>query len=258
MVRGCAGTSRAVTTIAMPERNGDESPRFTARLGGFFWLMVFLTGIASLRLHGKVVVPGDAAATAASILERESLFRLALASDVIATICYVAATLFVYVLLKPVNRNVSLLAALFSLMGCAAAAVGFMLHLAPLVILKGAPHLAAFTPQQLQAQALTFLRLQNQASGFNFVFFGLHCLLVGWLVFRSTFLPRAIGALMAVAGLGWLTSSFANLLAPPLGKALSPYLLIPGMLGEGALTLWLLVVGVNVRRWNAAAASPRP
>jgi hypothetical protein len=237
----------------MIEGRVGAAPRVTARIAGLFWLLVFVTGIASMLLHGKMVVSGDAAATAANILARESLFRLALASDLVATICYIAATVFVYVVLAPVNRSVSALAAAFSLVGCAAASVSFTLHLAPLLLLKGAPYLSVFTVEQLQAQALTFLRMQGQASSFGFTFFGLHCLLVGWLVYRSTFLPRAIGALMGGAGLGWLTGSFANLLSPPLGKALGPYIIIPGLLGEGALTMWLLVVGVNVPRWTALA-----
>src|ERR1700716_2417849 len=86
----------------------------------------------------------------------------------------------------------------------------------------------------------------EQGSNIAFAFFGLHCLLVGCLILKSTFLPRIVGALMVCAGLGWLTFSFTSLLSPPLARYLIPYIMAPGMLGEASLTLWLLVMGVNV------------
>ena len=99
--------------------------------------------------------------------------------------------------------------------------------------------------------------MQAQASNIGFVFFGLHCLLVGGLILRSTFLPRTVGVLMVGAGLGWLTDSVASLLSPAFARLLSPYILIPGILGEMSLTLWLLVFGVSVRRWQEQAGAER-
>jgi len=93
-----------------------------------------------------------------------------------------------------------------------------------------------------------FLKLNVQTTQIGLVFFGFYCLLIGYLIFTSTFLPRILGALMVVAGLGWLT-----FLSPPLAKSLSPYVLAPGIVGEGLLTVWLLVKGVNVQRWNEQA-----
>jgi len=103
--------------------------------------------------------------------------------------------------------------------------------------------------EQLQALALMFLKLRVQTANIGIIFFGFYCLLIGYLIFRSTFLPRILGAGMAFAGLGWLT-----FLSPPLANYLFPYILAPGALGEGALTLWLLVMGVNVQRWTSSAA----
>jgi hypothetical protein len=137
-------------------------------------------------------------------------------ANLAATACYAVATLLVYGLLKPVNRNLSMLAAFFSLVGCA---------LSVLV----AFHLGPFPVNPL-------------------VFFGLHCLLVGYLIFRSTFLPQILGVLLALGGLGWLT--FAS---PELAKQLTPFNMIPGFLAELALSLWLLAVGVNVPRWEEKA-----
>ncbi len=114
--------------------------------------------------------------------------------------------------------------------------------------MSGAQYLSVFKVEQLQALALMFLKLNVQTTQIGLVFFGFYCLLIGYLIFRSTFLPRILGALMVVAGLGWLT-----FLSPPLAKSLSPYVLAPGIVGEGLLTVWLLVKGVNVQRWNEQA-----
>lgn len=237
------------------ERVTEASPRFKARIAGVFWLLCALTGSFALVVIGRFVGSGDGAATVANILANQASYRLGLAANILATVCYVAATLLVYDLLKPVNRNVSLLAAFFSLLGCAGGTVTFFFQLAPLVVLGRIANLSAFTTEQLQAQAQTFLALGSQASNINFVFFGLHCLLVGWLIFQSTFLPRIVGALMMLAGLGWLTLSLTSVLALPLGRSLSPYLMAAGGLGEMSLTLWLLVMGVNVQRWNERAGA---
>ena len=245
-----------MSAAVLMERMAEASPRLKARTAGFFWLMTILTGAFAMFAGGSVVVSGDAAATAANILAHESLFRLGVAANLVATACYLVATLLVYDLLKPVSRNLSLLAAFFSLAGCAIGAFSELFHLAPLVVLGGGQYLTVFTMEQLRALAYMFLRLNAQASIIGFAFFGLHCFLIGYLILRSTFLPRLVGVLMAFAGLGWLTFSFANLLSPPLGRSLSYYIALPGALGELSLTLWLLVIGVNVQRWKEQASVP--
>jgi hypothetical protein len=140
------------------------------------------------------------------------------AANLIATACYIAVTLLFYDLFKPVNRGISLLAAFFSLTGCVIGTLS-LFHLVSLPV--------------------------N-----NLVFFGFYCLLIGYLIFRSTFLPRTLGVLMAFGGLGWLT-----FLSPALAKYLSPYNMAPGILGEFALTLWLLVFGLNEQQWKEQASA---
>lgn len=228
----------------------EASPRSKARTAGFFYLLVFLTGGAVLSAGRGLVISGDAAATAANILAHESLFRLVFAADLLVTAFYVVVTALFYDLFRPVNRSLSLLAAFFSLVGCAIGAASGFFHLAPLVVLRGAPYLSVFKVEQLQALAFLLLKLHAQANNISLVFFGFYCLLIGYLIFRSTFLPRTLGVLMAIGGLGWLT-----FLWPPLASYLYPYILLPGILGEGSLTLWLLVIGVNVQRWNEQASA---
>lgn len=236
-------------STSVMERIAEASPRFKARIAGLFYMLTMLTAGFALVARGRLVVNSDAAATATNILMHEPLFRSAFAADLIAIACYLAVTLLFYDMFKPVNRSLSSLAALFSLAGCAIGALGCVFHLAPLAVLKGARYLSVFE-EPLQVLALMFLKWRAQASAIGFVFFGFYCLLIGYLIFKSAFLPRIVGALMALAGLGWLT-----FLSPPLANYLSPYILVAGLLGEGSLTLWLLVIGVNVHRWKEQASA---
>jgi hypothetical protein len=226
----------------------DLSPRFKAGLAGFFWLMTIITGVFAMLAAGSLVVFGDAAATAKNLLANETQFRTGISADLVATVCYVAATVLVYELLKAVNGTVSLLAAFFSLLGCAMGALGVVLRIAPLVVLGNSQYLNVFAAEQQQAVAYLFLRLYGQSSSVSFVFFGLHCFLIGCLILRSTFLPRLIGVLMVCAGIGWLTQGFTNLLSPALGHSIANFMMLPGFLGEASLTLWLLFMGVKETR----------
>jgi hypothetical protein len=231
-----------MNTAGMTERVAEASPRLKDRSAGVFCLLTFLTGgvaVPSFRL----IVSGDATATATNILAYEALFRLGFAALLINVAVYITVTLLFCDLFKSVIRRVSWFAAVFSLVGCAIQAVSSVFFLAALVVLRGAPYLSVFKVKQLHALALMLLGLYSQAYNIGFVFFGFYCLLIGYLIFRSTFLPRVIGVLMAFAGLAWLT-----FLSPPLANYLSPYNLAAGVLGEGSLSLWFLVMGVNVSR----------
>lgn len=198
---------------------------------------------------------GDAAATANNILAHEALFRLGFAADLMGTPIYIAVTALFYHLFKPVNRSLSSIASFLSLAGCAIGALNSLNELAPLVILQGERYWSGFKLEQLRGLALLFLKLHGQGFSISLVLFGFYCLLIGYLIFRSTFLPRILGVLMAFAGLGYLINSFANFLSPPLANYLASYVLAPGLLGEGSLTVWLLVAGVNEQRWNDQASA---
>jgi hypothetical protein len=231
----------------MTERTVETSPRFKARMAGVFYLLTFLTGLATVPSF-RLVVSGDAAATATNILAHVPLIRLGSAALLINVVVYIAVTLLFYDLFKPVNRSLSRLAAFFSLVGCAIQAFACLFELAPLAVLGGAPYLSVFKVEQLHALALMSFELYAQAYNIGLVFFGFYCLLIGYLIFRSTFLPRILGVAMAFAGLAWLT-----FLSPPLANYLSPYNMALGALAELSLTLWLLVMGVKVERWREQA-----
>jgi hypothetical protein len=178
----------------MTEQTAEWSPRTKARIAGIFYLFTILISVLALLVTGSL----------------RSALLLA------STVCYVVVTVLLYSLFRPVNRSISALAAIFSLVGCT------------LSILD------VFHPGLFRINPL--------------VFFGCYCLVIGYLILRSTFLPKILGVLMAFGGLGWVT-----FISPALSGYLSPYNMAPGVLGESALTLWLLAVGVNAQRWNEQA-----
>jgi len=197
---------------------------------------------------GPVGLPGDAAAVAGKIVADKGWYELGVVVGLFSTACYVALAGLFYALFRPVSRILSLLAALFSLTGCAVAAVGSVFQLAPLTVLGGSRYLGVFGAVQRQAMALMFLHLGEEAGRVALIFFGCFQLLLGYLIIRSTFLPRVIGVLIALAGVGWLT-----FLSPPVETHLSVELEILGLVAEVSLMLWLLVRGVDGQRWTQLA-----
>ena len=234
----------------MTERTRAVSPRLKARIAGAVYLLTFVTGaLANAFIPG--LVGGDAAATVTHIMTHQTSFWLGFACFVLVDVTYIVVTALFYDLFKPVNRSLSLLAAFFSLVGLAVQAVACVLLLVPMpiVLLGGAQSFSVFSVKQLLVLFYVSFSLFHLCFGFANVFFGCYCLLIGYLVFRSTYLPRLLGVLMAFAGLGLLT-----FLVPPLASSLFPYNVFLDILGEASLTLWLLVMGVNDQRWKEQAS----
>jgi hypothetical protein len=239
----------------MMERITEASPRLKARIAGGLWLMVIAGGVTAFVIRSSLIVRGDVAATATNILGSESLFRLGFAADLIAGLCYMGVTVLLYGLLKPVSRSLSLLAAFFGLAGVAIGSATSLTQLASLVLLGSGQDSSAFTTSQLQAMALMSLRVYGQGFLIAMVFFGLQCILIGCLIVRSNFLPRILGMLLALGGSSYVISSFATFLSPAFGARLSPFILPAALLGEGSLTLWLIVMSVNEQRWKEQASA---
>jgi len=238
-----------MNTATMSDRIAETSPCARARITGAVYLLLLLTGaFALLFVSGRLIVYSDAAATAANIVAHKILFRLSFAAYLVEMACNVALTALLYDLLKPVNKRLSLLAACFGLVLCSIKTMGRLFYVAPLFVLGGAHYLTAFSAEQLQALALLFLKLDGQTAEIAMVFGAFYCLLIGYLIFKSTFLPRILGVLMALAG-----SSFLTFLAPPFANHFVPYILALGFLAAGSLTLWLLMMGVNDQRWKEEA-----
>ncbi len=240
-----------MSTALVTNNVGETSPRPKARIAGVLYLLTILTGIfAQMFVSGRLVVDGDAAATATNILTHRSLFELGFTVYLIEMACQIAITALFYDLLKPAGSSISLLAALLGLAGCVIKTFSRLFYIAPLFVLGGAHYLAVFSPEQLQALALLFLKVNDHGAAIALVFFGFYALLTGYLILRSTFLPRFLGVLSVLGGLGWLT--FLN---QPLGYRLFPYIAVLGILGAVVLIVWLLVFGVNEQRWKEQAST---
>jgi hypothetical protein len=227
------------------------SPRAKARMAGVFEA---LEGTASaggqVVILGSLVVAGDAAATAANILAHQPLFWLGFAASLLGVAFHVTWAVLFYELFKPVNRTIALLALCAVLVCCAMQALTGLLYLAPLLVLQGGSALSAFTPAQVQALAFAFLKVNGQAFNVDLVFFGLWCVLSGYLIVRSTFMPRILGVLLMIDGVGWMLY-----LLPPLASYLFPLIAVASGLAEIPLQLWLIVMGVNSERWKEQASA---
>ncbi|MBL8012902.1 MAG: DUF4386 domain-containing protein, partial [Candidatus Omnitrophica bacterium] len=152
------------------------------------------------------------------------------------------------------NKNLSLLALIFSILGSAVMAVNLLNQLAPLLLLHKTVYLKAFTPEQLQTLSLFFLNLQSQGYGISLLLFAFYFPIIGYLVYKSTFLPRILGVIYTLAGIGYLSNSLAMFLFPPLLALLFPYSLLPAFIGESSMSLWMIVKGVNIQKWREKAS----
>ena len=241
----------------MTVRAAETSPQVYARLAGGLYLIVIVAGaFAEGFVRGRLRIDGDAAATARNILAHEMLFRSGFVAGLVVTLCNVPMAVLFYALFKVVNRTVAALVLFFIITATAMESINLLNEFTPLILLTGGRALSAFNAEQLQA--LAYMSLRAQDAGFNIAltFFALYDLSIGYLVYRSTFMPRAVGVLMAIAGLCYLINSFANFIAPAFARELFPYILFPCALGEASLCLWLLAFGVNAQNWEMQAARP--
>jgi hypothetical protein len=230
-------------TIGLP------APQIRGRVTGMVYLLFFVTAIGGAVVAPEISavggLPTNAAATAHYIQSHVGSVQTAVALGLVSTGSYVALVALFYQLFKRVSPTVALLMAFFGMVGNCLIAVGLIFQTAPLSVLGNASYLPAFTADQLAAAALLLLTLSARAGSTSLVFFGSFQLALGYLIFKSRFLPRAIGVVIALAGAGWLLY-----LAPALIPAVGRYVQILGIVAEGSLMLWLLFVGINYEKEN--------
>jgi hypothetical protein len=217
----------------------------TARLAGGLYLAIMpFSAFGILYVPSVLLVPGDAATTSRNIIASEWLFRSGTVSHLIGQIIFIFLVLALYRLLKPVNKDHAVLMVVLALLGIPIAFLNEVNHLAALRLLSSADD-GAFTSTQLHAQAMLFLDMRRSGILVAQVFWGLWLLPLGFLVFRSGFLPKLLGILLVIGGVGYLLDSGTQLLFPGL-PTISQFTFI----GELLLPLWLLIKGVNVERWQ--------
>lgn len=226
----------------------DMPPQLAARVAGFLYLLVIAGGIfAQVFVRERLIVVGDVAATADNLLQHAMLYRLGFAVHLFYLFCATVLALILYEVLRRVSASLALLALSFDLIAIAVEGVHLLHHLAPLLMLSDSG-LAGVDSSQLHAMAYAQARLFAYGFGISLVFFAGFCIAAGVLIYRSRFLPRTLGVMMAIAGFCYLINSFALFLSPALASLLFPYILMPCLLAELSLALWLLVKGVDVAK----------
>ncbi len=215
-----------------------------------YLVIIVIGGLGEAVVRGSIVVPGDATATAANLRSMEWLWRLGVAGEVVLLTCATALALILYVLLRPVSRDLALLAVLFNLVCIAIEAVAAVSLATALLPVTSPTYVDSFASGQLDVMAMLSIRSHSAGFGVALVFFGVECVLLGHLIFRSRYMPKSVGVLMQIAGVCYVVNSFAMLLSPPLSARLFPAILVPALIAELSLAVWLLVKGVRSETWQ--------
>ena len=221
----------------------------TARIAGTLYLLVAVLGIIN-GMYGpsSLIVLGDATTTVNNIMASESLFHLGIVNDLIAQTVGILLVLVLYKLLKPVNKNLAVLMVIFALVGIPIVMLNLLNQFAALLLLSGADYLTAFTADQLQALVMLFLNLDEHGFIIAHIFWGLWLFPMGYLVFRSGYIPRILGVLLIIAGFGYLIDFVTFFFVPSFGP-----IKMFTFIGELLFPLWLLIKGVNVEQWEKRA-----
>lgn len=238
------GASRRKSTAMTKDTN---STKKAARIAGLLYFLLALTGAFSiLYVPSTLVVFGDSAATAENISSSELLFRTGILSGVVSHIIFVLLVLALYHLLSEINRKLAMLMVTFVVIGVAIGFVNTVNQLGALIALSGADFLSVFEKPELESLAYLFLRLHSHGIQIIQVFWGLWLFPFGLLVYQSRFIPKILGVLLIVAGVGYLLATMTFLVFPQYQSALSTLFTILEM-GELPIIFWLLIVGANVQ-----------
>ena len=221
-------------------------------MAGVCYLAIIVLGLfGEVGVRGALVVGGNAAATAAAIAASPGLWRLGIGTDLLMHVLDVPVMVVLYLLLKPVNHGLALMATVINAVQTAVLAVNKMHLVWPLLLLDPSSTVAQMPLADRQALAYAAVQAHAHGFGVGLIFFGVACLLRGWLIVQSAFMPALLGWLLLVGGLGYLANSTALLLLPAWSGLLFPWVLLPALVAEAGLALWLVFKG---GRRPAAAA----
>lgn len=228
-----------------------NSIKATARTTGLLYLIMFITAPLSILLvSANLIVPGDAATTANNIMASEGIFRLGIAGHLVVLLLDLGISVLLYVILKPVNKTLALIAMVSRLVMTAMRGINLLNYFIVLQLLNGAGFLSVFDTNQINALVMVFLNAFDKGFSLDLVFFSLHLFFVGYLVYKSGFFPKILGILLLIAFAGYFTDSLTGILFPDFKQMVSSIVMIPNTLAELAFTLWLLIKGVNVEKWE--------
>ena len=223
------------------------NPNKTARVAGCLYLMLFPLGIFGIiYIPSSLIVLGDAATTASNIMANELLYRLSIVTALTLQIVYIFLALALYKLLNPVDKNNAVLMVILVLVAAPIAMLNELNHVAVLLVLSGSDLLTTFSLDQVQASVPLFLNLHEHGVFIAQIFWGLWLFPMGYLIFKSNFLPKALGILMIIGGFGYLVDSFVYFIFPDFNVTFSEFT----FLGELLLPLWLMFKGVNHEQWE--------
>ena len=229
-----------------------KSIKKTARIAGVLYLAIFVIYPLAASVRSMLVVPGDAAATAQNVAASQSLFRWGMAGESVIFLIEIVMAGFLYVLLRPVSRSISLASALARASeGIVMAATNLFTSILTLFVISNTGYMAVFEQEQQDALVLLFQDANNYVILIWGLFFALHLVMLGWLVYRSGFFPKIPGVLLALAGIGYFAQSFGVMVAPDLSDVLSTVVLVLATPGELVFALWLLIKGVDEDKWHA-------
>lgn len=228
-----------------------------ARIAGSLYLVIFVVApLAFVIGPDSIRVDGDAVETARNLVQHETRFRIGMVAESIVFLVEVVLAAILYTLLRPVNRTIALAAAFARLAEAVIQAANLLTSTLALQLATDDGPLAAISGDERGALGLLLLDANDVMIFVWGLFFGLHLLLLGYLVHRSGFLPKVLGILLALAALGYLAESWGNLLAPGASDALAVVVVVLAVPGELAFTFWLLVRGVDSERWHRRALAP--
>lgn len=230
-----------------------SNPVRYARFGGALYLAIILCGGFAEGFVSSQLLTGSAATTAQRILAAPELWRLGTALNLLVVLCAVPLLWIEFQLLRPVDRGLALLGLLLNAVSLAVEAVSKLFQLLVLPVLQNADYAHAWNPVQVAGLANLALRAHDVAFNIALIFFGVTCLLNGYLISKSRFLPAVLGMLMQIAGAAYLVGCLAALFAPALAEQLIPGVLLPSLVGELSLCLWLLIKGVDAAAWHQRA-----
>ncbi|MEO1290891.1 MAG: DUF4386 domain-containing protein [Chloroflexota bacterium] len=249
-----AQLSQGATFTTAPKSNANQSPMMLARIAGLLYLIIAVAAIiAHFYVPDQLVVAGDAATTTSNIVSNEGLFRMAIGSEFIILLSEIVLSIILYVLLKPVNHMVSLIAVVSRLVMTTIHGLNLLNYFIILILLSGEDYLSVFNPEQINSFVMLFLDAHDYGFAIGIAFLIIHVFALGYLIFNAGYVPRILGVLFILAGFGYLVDSVGILLLP--AYETTPVIAAVAIaIAEIAFPIWLLIKGVNKEKYQERIA----